>query len=223
LQQVTRTVPIVFTGVIDPVGGGFVESLARPGGNITGFALFDYGLAGKWPELLKRIAPATTRVAVLRDPTQFSAGGQLGAIQAVAPFFAIEITPLDVRHTDEMERAVTEFAQRSNGALIVVGGYLAYIHRHTIIALAARHRLPTIYFSRLFVDNGGLVSYGPKARDAYVQAASYVDRILKGEKPADLPVQTPTKYELVLNMKTAKALGIEVLPTLLAGADEVIE
>jgi putative ABC transport system substrate-binding protein len=223
LQQITRTVPIVFTGSVDPVGGGIVASLARPGGNITGFAMFEYGLAGKWPELLKRIAPATTRVAVLRDPAQFAAGGQLGAVQAVAPFFAIEVTPLDVRDADGIERAVTEFAQRPNGALIVVGGYLPVIHRHTIIALAARHRLPTIYFDRLFVDSGGLVSYGSKTSDVYVRAASYVDRILKGEKPADLPVQAPTKYELVLNMKTAKALGVEVPPGLLALADEVIE
>jgi putative ABC transport system substrate-binding protein len=223
LQQITRTIPIVFAGSVDPVGGGFVASLARPGANITGFAMFEYGLAGKWPELLKRIAPATTRVAVLRDPALFASGGQLGAVQAVASFFGIEITPLDVHDADEIERAVTEFAQRSNGALIVLASYLAIIHRPTIIALAAQHRLPTIYPDRRFVDSGGLVSYGPNLVDQSLHAASYVDRILRGEKPADLPVVLPTKYELVLNMKTAKALGIEVPPNLLAVADEVIE
>ena len=222
LQQATRTLPIVFTSVIDPVAGGFVEGLSRPGGNTTGFTSFEYGLAGKWPELLKQIAPAVTRTAVLRDPTQFAGGGQLGAIQAVAPFFGTEVSPIDVRNTDEVERAIAAFARKPNGGLIVLGSFFANINRDAIIALAAQYRLPAVYPGRQFVG-GGLISYGADQIDLYRRAASYVDRILKGEKPADLPVQAPTKYELVINLKTAKALGLEVPPTLLARADEVIE
>jgi len=223
LQQATRTVPIVFTGAIDPVAGGFVESLARPGGNTTGFINFEYGLAGKWPEFLKQIAPLVRRAAVLRDPTQFAGGGQLGAVQAVAPFFALEISPIDVRTADEIERGVAAFAREPNSGLIVLGSFLAAINRHTIIATAARHRLPAVYPVRVFVDDGGLISYGPNATEPYRRAAGYVDRILRGEKPADLPVQAPTKYETVVNLKTAKTLGLDVPPALLARADEVIE
>jgi putative ABC transport system substrate-binding protein len=223
LQQATRTIPIVFASVIDPVAGGFVASLSRPGGNTTGFTAFEYGLAGKWPELLKQIAPAVTRAAVLRDPTQFAGGGQLGAIQAVAPFFGMEVSPADVRNADEVERAIAAFARKPNGGLIVLGSFLANINRDAIIALAAQHRLPAVYPSRTFVTSGGLVSYGSDPIDPYRRAAGYIDRILKGEKPADLPVQLPTKYELVINLKTAKALALDIPATLLARADEVIE
>jgi ABC-type uncharacterized transport system substrate-binding protein len=223
LQQATRTLPIVFTSVIDPVAGGFVAGLSRPGGNTTGFTSFDYGLAGKWPELLKQIAPAVTRTAVLRDPTQFAGGGQLGAIQAVAPFFGTEVSPIDVRNTDEVERAIAAFARKPNGGLIVLGSFFANINRDAIIALAAQNRLPAVYPGRQFVARGGLVSYGADQIDLYRRAASYVDRVLKGEKPADLPVQAPTKYELVINLKTARALGLEIPTTLLTRADEVIE
>jgi putative ABC transport system substrate-binding protein len=223
LQQATRSVPIVFGDVIDPVGAGFVDSLARPGGNITGFMLREYGMSGKWLELLKEIAPRVTRVAVLRDPALASGGGQLGAIQSVAPSFGVELSPVGVRDAGEIERAVTAFARSPNGGLIVTGSVLANIHRNLIIALAARHKLPAVYFARYFVIGGGLISYGPDTIDPHRRAAGYVDRILKGEKPADLPVQAPTKYETVLNLKTAKALGLEVPPTLLARADEVIE
>ena len=223
LQQATRTIPIVFAGVIDPVAGGLVRSLARPGGNTTGFLLFEYGLAGKWPEMLKQIAPAVTRVAALRDPRQFNGGGQLGAIQAVAPFFRMEVTPIDVRTVGEIERAIAEFARESNSGLIVLGSVLANINRGAIIALAAQHRLPAVYSRRWFVTDGGLISYGPDVIDQFRRAAGYVDRILRGEKPADLPVQAPTKYELVINLKTAKSLGIEVPVTVRARADEVIE
>ena len=223
LQQATRTIPIVFAGVIDPVAGGLVRSLARPGGNTTGFLLFEYGLAGKWPEMLKQIAPAVTRVAALRDPRQFNGGGQLGAIQAVAPFFRMEVTPIDVRTVGEIERAIAEFARESNSGLIVLGSVLANINRGAIIALAAQHRLPAVYSRRWFVTDGGLISYGPDGIDQFRLAAGYVDRILRGEKPADLPVQAPTKYELVINLKTAKALGLDVPPTLLGRADSVIE
>jgi putative ABC transport system substrate-binding protein len=223
LQQATRTIPIVFAAVTDPVGGGFVRSLARPGGNATGFLLYEYGLAGKWPELLKQIAPAVTRVAALRDPNQFAGGGQLGAIQAVAPFFGMEVTPIDVRNIGEIERAIAEFARESNSGLILLGSFLAVINRDAIIALAAQHRLPAVYPDRLFVTGGGLISYGPDVIDQFRRAAGYVDRILRGEKSADLPVQAPTKYELVINLKTAKALGIEVPALVRARADEVIE
>jgi putative tryptophan/tyrosine transport system substrate-binding protein len=223
LIKVTRSVPIVFTQTPDPVGAGFVDSLARPGGNATGFTLFEYGTSGKWLELLKEIAPGVTRAAVLRDAAIPQGSGQFGAIQSVAPSFGVELRPVDVHDAGEIERAVAAFAQSSNGGLIVTASGLANVHRELIIALAARYRLPAVYFHRLFVPAGGMISYGPNSIDPHRRAAVYVDRILKGEKPADLPVQAPTKYELVINLKTAKALGLEVPPTLLARADEVIE
>jgi putative ABC transport system substrate-binding protein len=221
LQQATRTVPIVFAIVADPVGAGFVDSLARPGGNVTGFTPFEYGMSGKWLELLKELAPRVTRVAVLRDLT--IGLGQLGAIQSVAPSLGIELRPVNVRDADEIERSIAAFAQGSNGGLIVTASTSAVIHRELITTLAARNKLPAVYYTRYWVAGGGLMSYGPDFRDQFRQAAAYVDRILKGEKPADLPVQAPTKYELTINLKTAKALGLTVPPTLLARADEVIE
>jgi putative tryptophan/tyrosine transport system substrate-binding protein len=208
LQQLTRTVPIVFAGALDPVGSGLVASLARPGGNTTGFAGIEYGLTGKWLGLLKQIAPRVTRAAVIRDPTAAAGGGQLGAIQAVAPLFGVEVSPVDSRDPSEIERAVTAFARGSDGGLIVTANVLARLHGKLIIALAARHRLPAVYSSRTYVTDGGLISYGPVLTDNYRRAAGYVDRILRGEKPADLPVQAPVKYEMVFNMKTAKALGL---------------
>jgi putative ABC transport system substrate-binding protein len=223
LQRATRTVPIVFVSVVDPVGAGFVASLARPGNNATGFTLFEDGISGKWLELLKEIAPGVTRAAVIRDPSQVSGGGQLGAIQTAAPSFRVELSAIDVRDPGEIERAITAFARQPNGGLIVTASALAQIHRNVIITLAARHRLPTVYPYRYNVTDGGLISYGPDTIDQYRRAAGYVDRILKGEKPADLPVQNPTKYELVINLQTAKALGIEVPPMLLARTDAVIE
>jgi putative ABC transport system substrate-binding protein len=223
LQQATRTVPIVFASVVDPVGGGFVDSLARPGGNTTGFTLFEYGLSGKWPELLKQIAPGVTRAAVLRDATLTTSVGQFAVIQAVAPSLGVEVSPVGVRDAGEIERAVTAFARGSNGSLIVTGGPSTVVHRDLIVTLAARHRLPAVYPFRYFAISGGLISYGPDSIDPYRRAAAYVARILKGEKPADLPVQNPTKYELIINLKTAKAIGLEVPPMLLARADEVIE
>ena len=223
LLQATRTVPIVFVTVIDPVGAGFVASLAQPGGNATGFTIYEYGMSGKWLELLKEIAPSVTRVAVLRDPAVVSGIGQFGAIQAVAPSLGMELSPVDVRDASEIERGVTAFARRSNGGLIVTGTPLAFVHRDLIISLANQHRLPSVYWHRRFVPSGGLVSYGPDTIDPFRRAAGYVDRILKGEKPADLPVQAPTKYDLVVNLKAAKVLGITVPDTLLARADEVIE
>ena len=223
LLQATRTVPIVFVIVPDPVGAGFVDSLARPGGNATGFIAYEYSLAAKWLELLKQIAPGITRVAVLRDPALASGPGQFAAIQSVAPSLGVELNPVNVRDAGEIERAVTAFARSSNGGLIVTGSALTAFHRDLIIALAARHKLPTVYIERFFVVAGGLISYGPDFLDQCRRAAGYVDRILKGEKPADLPVQAPTKYELVINLKTAKALGLEVSPNLLALANEVIE
>ena len=223
LQQVTRTVPIVFATATDPVGGGLVASLARPGGNVTGFTTFEYGIAAKWLELLKQLAPRLTRVAVIRDPSLPTGTGQLGAIQSAAASFGMELSPVDVRNVAELERAVTAFALAPNGGLIVQASPLATVHRELIITLAARHKLPAVYFDRHFVTGDGLISYGPDLIDQYRQAASYVDRILKGEKPSDLPVQAPTKYELVINLKTAKTLGLEIPPTLLARADEVIE
>jgi putative tryptophan/tyrosine transport system substrate-binding protein len=222
LQRATRTVPIVFTNVTDPVGGGLVASLARPGGNTTGLTLSEYGLSGKWLELLKEIAPRVTRVAVLRDPVAVGIG-QFAAIQAAAPSLQIELSPVDVRDATEIERAVTAFADGPNGGLIATASALTAIHRELIIALATRHKLPAVYPFRYYVTSGGLISYGPDTVDQYRLAARYVDRILKGEKPADLPVQAPTKYELVINLKTAKALGLDVPPSLLARADEVIE
>ena len=224
LQQVSRTVPIVFVTVIDPVGGGWVESLARPGGNATGFASHEFSMSGKWLELLKEIAPRVTRVAVIRDPNVPAGSGGLAAIQTVAPSFGMELTPIGVRSADEIERGIATLARSANGGLIVVGPVSSVqLHRNLIIALAARHRLPAVYGSLVWSKTGGLISYGADALDQYRRAASYVDRILKGEKPADLPVQAPTKYELVINLKTAKALGLEVPTTLLAHADEVIE
>jgi putative ABC transport system substrate-binding protein len=222
LLEATRTVPIVFVAVIDPVGGGFVDSLARPGGNTTGFTLFEYGISGKWLELLKEIAPRVTRAAVLRNPAIASGSEQLGAIQAVAPSFGVELSPVNVRDAGEIERAVAAFARSPNGGLIVPASAAAQLHLDLIITLAAR-QLPAVYADRIYVTGGGLISYGPDRIDQYRRAAGYVDRMLKGEKPADLPVQTPTKYELVINLKTAKALGVELPPTLLARADEVIE
>ena len=222
LLQATRTVPIVFVQVADPVGGGFISSLAQPGGNATGFATFEYATSGKWAELLKEIAPRVTRAAVIRDPTRGPGIAQFAAIQAVAPSLGLEVSPIDARHSPEIERAIAAFARTSNGGLIVTGGGTA-LHRDLIITIAARHRLPAVYPFRYHVASGGLISYGPDTIDAFRRAGGYVDRILKGEKPADLPVQAPTKYELVINLKTAKALGLEVPPTLLARADEVIE
>jgi len=223
LLQATRTIPIVFTLTPDPVGAGFVESLARPGGNATGFTIFEYGISGKWLELLKEIAPHVTRAAVIRDPAIAAGLGLWGAIQSVAPSLGVELRPLGVRDAGEIERVVTAFARSSNGGLIVTGSSLATVHRELITTLAARYRLPAVYPQRSFVTVGGLISYGPDSIDPYRQAAGYVDRILRGEKPADLPVQAPTKYELVINLKTAKAIGLEAPPTLLARADEVIE
>ena len=223
LQQVNRTVPIVFLGIVDPVGAGFVASLARPGGSTTGFTPFEYGMGGKWLELLKQIAPGMTQAAVLRDPSITAGVGQFAAIQSVAPLLGVELRPIDVRDAGEIERAVAAFAVRSHGLLIVTLTGLTIRHRDLISTLAARHRLPAVYSYRYFVTSGGLISYGPNPIEEYRQAAGYVDRILKGEKPADLPVQNPNKYELLINLKTAKALGLEVPPTLLARADEVIE
>ena len=223
LQRMTASLPIVFVNVIDPVGAGFVASLARPGGNATGFTLFEYGISGKWLELLKEIAPHVTRVAVIRDPTQSSGIGQFAGIQAMAPSFGVELTPVNVRDPGEIEREITAFARGPNGGLIVTGNVGALVHRERIIALAARYRIPAVYALRYHVTSGGLISYGPDTINPYWRAAAYVDRILKGEKPADLPVQAPTKFELVINLKTAKALGLTVPDTLLARADEVIE
>ena len=223
LLQATRTVPIVFTVVIDPVGAGFVASLARPGGNATGFLLFEYGLSAKWLELLKQIAPGVTRVAVLRDPTIASGIGQFGAIQSAAPSLGIEASPVNVRDASDIERDLTAFARSLNGGVIVTSSPEASRHRDLIIALVAKHRLPAIYAGSFFVAEGGLISYGPDYVDQYRRAAAYVDRILKGEKPADMPVQAPTKYELSINLKTAKSLGVAMPASLLARADEVIE
>ncbi len=223
LQQATRTVPIVFAGVVDPVGAGFVDSLARPGGNITGFTQFEYGLSGKWLELLKEIVPRVTRVAVLRDVTVAVAHAEFAAAQAVAPSLGVEISPLGVRDTDEIERGIAAFARGSNGGLIVASSPGTFRYRKLITTLAIRHRLPAVYPFRYFVDLGGLISYGSDRIDQFRSAAGYIDRILKGEKPSDLPVQAPTKYQLVVNLKTAKALGLTVPSSVLARADEVIE
>jgi putative ABC transport system substrate-binding protein len=223
LIEATRTVPIVFAIVPDPVGAGYVESLARPGGNATGFMMFEYNLSGKWLELLKEIAPSMTRAAILRD-TSIAAGiGQFAIIQSVAPSVGVDVTPIDLRDATEIERAVAAFAQSANGGLIVTASPLSAVHRDLIIALAARYKLPAVYDNRLFVAAGGLISYGPNFPDQYRRAAGYVDRILKGAKPADLPVQVPTKYELIINLKTAKALGLTVPQSILARADDVIE
>jgi putative ABC transport system substrate-binding protein len=223
IMQATRTVPIVFVLVPDPVGSGFVESLARPGGNATGFTQFEFGLSGKWLELLKELAPRVTRAAILRDPIDPAGTGQFGAIRTAAASVGIEVRPVDVRDPAGIERSIEAFASVANGGLVITGSAPAGAHRNLIIALAARHRLPAVYPYRFFAAGGGLIAYGPDLIDQYRRAAGYVDRILKGEKPADLPVQAPTKYELVINLKTAKALGLTVPPTLLARADEVIE
>jgi putative ABC transport system substrate-binding protein len=221
--QATRTVPIVFVQTADPVGSGFVDSLAWPGGNVTGFLSFEFGISGKWLELLKEAAPRVTRAVVLRDSAIPAGMGQCGALQSAAPSLGVELRPVGVRDAGEIERVVTDFASSANGGLIVTASQLATVHRGLIVSLAARYRLPAVYSDRYFVNAGGLISYGPNRVEPYWYAASYVDRILKGEKPADLPVQAPTKYELVINLKTAKALGLDVSPTLLARADEVIE
>jgi putative tryptophan/tyrosine transport system substrate-binding protein len=223
MLQVSRAVPVVFVGAADPVGAGFVDSLSHPGGNVTGFTSYEYSMSGKWLELLKEIAPGVKRVAVLRDPAISAGTGQFGSIQTAAPSLGVELTPINVRDAAEIERAVTAFVRSGDGGLIVTTSALVLAHRNLIITLADRRKLPAVYYARFYVTNGGLVSYGPDYVDQYRRAAEYVDRILKGEKPADLPVQAPTKYELVINLNTAKALGLDVPPTLLARADEVIE
>ena len=222
LVDLTTTVPIVFDA-LDPVGAGFVASLARPGGNATGFGAIEFGMSGKWLELLKQIAPHITRVAVLRDPNNIASVGQFSALQAVAPSFGVELSPVDVRDAGAIERGLAAFARGSNDGLILTASPTSDLHRDLVIALAARHRLPTVYPFRYFVIDVGLICYGPDRLELYRRAAGYVDRILKGEKPADLPVQSPTKYEVVINLKTAKALGLDVPPTVLTRADEVIE
>jgi putative tryptophan/tyrosine transport system substrate-binding protein len=222
LLQVSRTVPIVFVLVPDPVGAGFVDSLGRPGGNVTGFTPYEYGISAKWLELLKEIAPGVTRVAVLRDAARPEVG-QFATIQAMAPSLGVDVKPVGARDAGEIERTITAFGRTSNGGLIVIGSALAAVHRDQIVTIAARNKLPAVYFHRFFVTAGGLISYGPDFLDQYRRAAGYVDRILKGEKPADLPVQAPTKFELVVNLKTAKALGIEMPTSILLRADEVIE
>jgi putative tryptophan/tyrosine transport system substrate-binding protein len=223
LLEATRTVPVVFVIVVDPVGAGFVESLARPGGNATGFMQIEYALSGKWLELLKEIAPRVTQVGVLRDLSIAAGAAQFGVIQAAAASLHFEVSPIGVREVDEIERGITAFARGANGGLIVTGGPMTAFHRDLIVALADRHKLPAVYWDRSSVTEGGLISFGPDFVDQYRQAAGYVDRILKGAKPADLPVQAPVKYELVVNLKTAKALGLDIPATVLARADEVIE
>jgi putative ABC transport system substrate-binding protein len=223
LMQATRTVPIVFPVAGDPIAAGFVDSLAHPGGNATGFMNFEFSLSGKWLELLKQIAPGVTRAAVLRDTAQGSGTSQFAVIQAAAAALRLEVNPVNMRDAGEIERAVAAFAPSPNGGLIVTAGGAVQLHRDLIITLAARHKLPAVYYERAFVAAGGLISYGPDLIDQYRRAAGYVDRILKGEKPADLPVQAPTKFETVINLKTAKALGLTVPPSVLARADEVIE
>jgi putative tryptophan/tyrosine transport system substrate-binding protein len=223
LLQATRTVPIVFVNVADPVGAGFVDSLARPGGNVTGFLQFEYSLSGKWVELLKEIAPRVTRVAVLRDPTVTSGIGQFAVVQSVAPSAGMEVVPINVRDPAEIERRFGAFANSANGGVIATASALAVVHRDLLVALASRHRLPAIYYRKVFVVAGGLISYGPNLIDQFAHAGGYAGRILNGEKPADLPVQAPTKYELIVNLKTAKELGLDVPSSLLARADEVIE
>jgi putative tryptophan/tyrosine transport system substrate-binding protein len=222
LQQATRTIPIVFVNVPDPVGAGFVESMAHPGGNITGFSNFEYSMSGKWAELLKQIAPNVTRALVFRDPTSAAGIGQFAAVRSVAQSLGVELKPVNVRDNDEIERAVVAFTRSGNGGAIVTTGGTA-AHRKLIISLAARYKLPSVYPYRYYAEDGGLISYGLDPHDAVRRAAGYVDRILKGEKPADMPVQAPTKFELVVNLKTAKALGLTIPQSLLATADEVIE
>jgi putative ABC transport system substrate-binding protein len=222
-QRLTRTVPIVFTLVSDPIGAGFIDSLARPGGNTTGFMLFEYNMSGKWLELLKEIAPSVTRVAVLRNAANRAGSAQFGAIRALAPSLGVEVSAINVGDPGEIERAIALFARSANGGLVVTGSAMATVYHALIISLAAHYKLPAVYTDGFNIAEGGLISYGPDRVAQYRRAAIYVDRILKGEKPADMPVQAPTKYELVINLKTAKALGIDVPPTLLARADEVIE
>jgi putative ABC transport system substrate-binding protein len=223
LKRASRSVPIVFVNVTDPVGGGLVASLARPGGNATGFTQFEFGISAKWLELLKEVAPSITRVAVIRDPTARSGGGQLGAIQAVAPSLGVDVRPIDAGDIEAIKRDLMAFSRETNGGLIVTSSRLARIHRDVIIALAAQHRLPAIYAFHVYVTGGGLLAYGPDATNPYRRAADYVDRILKGEKPSDLPVQAPTKYELAINLRTAKALGLSVPLILQQRADQVVE
>jgi putative ABC transport system substrate-binding protein len=223
LLKATSSIPIVFTQTADPVAAGFVASLARPGRNVTGFTTSEYSISGKWLEVLKEIAPAVTRAAVLRDATIPAGIGQFASIQSAAPLFGVELSPVDVRDAAEIERDITAFARGPNSGLIVTSSGLAAVHRELIVTLAARYRLPAVYSYRYFVNSGGLISYGPDPIDQYRRAAGYVDRILRGEKAADLPVQAPTKYELAINLKTAKALGLTVPSALLARADEVIE
>jgi putative tryptophan/tyrosine transport system substrate-binding protein len=223
LVQATHTVPIVFNNVADPVGSGYVDSLARPGGNVTGFLQFEYSLSGKWLELLKQITPGVMRAAVLRDPTIPAGVGQFAIIQSVAPSVGVDVSAISMLDASEIERAVTAFARSPNGGLILTASALAIVHRNLIIALAAQHKLPAVYYRRYFATSGGLISYGYDVVQQYRGAAGYVDRILKGEKPADMPVQAPTKYELVINLKTAKTLGLTIPQSLLATADEVIE
>ena len=223
LMQISSTVPIVFLTVPDPVGAGYVNSLARPGGNATGFLLFEYSIGGKWLDLLKQIAPEVNRVAVLRDSAISAGLGQYGAVQSASSSFGVEVSAVNLRDASEIERDIAAFGATPGGGLIVSGSPPAIVHRRLIIALAARHKLPAIYYERFFVADGGLISYGPDLIDQHRRAPSYVDRILKGEKPADLPVQAPTKYELVINLKTAKALGLNVPNTLIGRADQLIE
>jgi len=223
LRRVTRTLPIVFAGVSDPVGAGFVDTLAQPSGNVTGFMIFEYSLSGKWLELLKEIAPRLMRAAVLRDAANPAGIAQFGAVQAVAQSLGVELRPVDTRDAGEIERAIASFARAANGGLIVTPSASVSVHHDLIVMLAARYKLPAVYSSRPMVIGGGLICYGPDIVDQFRQAAGYVDRILKGEKPADLPVQAPTKYELVINMKTARALGLDLPAQLLARADEMIE
>jgi putative tryptophan/tyrosine transport system substrate-binding protein len=223
LLQATRSVPIVFAQVTDPVGAGFIDSLAHPGGNATGFLLFEYSISGKWLELLKEIAPRVTRAAVIRDPAQTAGTGQFAVIQSVAPSVGMEVSTINVRDAAEIERAIAAFARTANGGLIVTASALSVVHRDLIVKLAARHKLPAVYYRRQYATDGGLISYGPDVAEQNRRAARYVDRILKGEKPADLPVQAPNKYELVINLKTAKAMGLTIPPSVLARADEVIE
>jgi putative ABC transport system substrate-binding protein len=223
VQEISHSVPIVFLQVTDPVNRGLIASLARPHGNETGFVQFDFAICAKWLELLKQVAPRVSRVAVLRDPSQFSGNGQMAAIQSAAPAFGIELTPIDMREADVIEPGLKAFAQGANQGIIVTATAKADIHRRLIMDLAARYRWPAVYPYRIYVAEGGLISYGPNVIDEFRRAAGYVDRILKGEKPSHLPVQAPTKYELVINLKTAKALGLEVPPSVLARADEVIE
>jgi putative ABC transport system substrate-binding protein len=223
LSQATRSVPIVFNSIADPVGSGFIDSLARPGGNATGFVLFDYGLTAKWMELLKQIAPTVTRVAVLRDPGLTVGVGQFAVIQYVAPSVGMDVTAISMRDAQEIEQDIAKFASSPNGGLILTASALSVVRRDLVVGLAAKHKLPAVYHRRYFVTGGGLMSYGSEVEEQFRGAAGYVDRVLKGEKPADLPVQAPTKYEMVINLKTAKALGLVVPPSLLARADEVIE